>query len=224
MLQAVGGLLVLEFQAAEALVLLRVQQAEGLQGAEVLAGGVVLVEGETGAGAGDGPFGAEGAAAPGLAAGGNLASLLVFPRVDVVSICPGLAAGGNAVGVGDDEVVGASPTARPRTARAKSNSSTRRNGSGRCARTSARRTANSRARTSAASATRTLPSRKPSSRRSSPTRHSATGRSRSSDHYGCTAGSRRRPSNHCASPPVTKISGRSYTSDSANPFSPTSPL
>ena len=55
-----------------------------------------------------------------------------------------------------------------------------RSGSSRCARTSARRTVNCPTTTSSASVETFLPSRKPSSRRSSPTPPSAIGRSRSS--------------------------------------------
>ena len=69
---------------------------------------------------------------------------------------------------------------KPEHRRARCSSSTRRSGSSRCARTSARRTASCPTTTSSASATPSSPSRRPSSRRSSPTRPSATGRSPSS--------------------------------------------
>ena len=63
---------------------------------------------------------------------------------------------------------------------ARCSSSTRPSGSSRCARTWAPRTARWRTRTSSASATPSSPSRRRSSRRSSPTRPSATGKSPSS--------------------------------------------
>ena len=72
---------------------------------------------------------------------------------------------------------GCSATARLRTARAKSSSSTPPSGSIRSARTSATRTASFPRRTSGISAMCSSPSKIRSSRRYCPTRHSATGRS-----------------------------------------------
>ncbi len=77
---------------------------------------------------------------------------------------------------------GCSATASRSTAGARCNSSTLRNGPGRCARTWAARTASSPTRTSTASVTSSWISRKPSSRSPFPTRRSATGRSPWSGH------------------------------------------
>jgi type I restriction enzyme M protein len=112
---------------------------------------------------------------------------------------------------------------KPEPARARSSSSTPRNGSSRCARTWARRTANWPPTTSSASATPSSPSRKRRSRKSSPMPPSVTGKSKSSARCACIVSSPARASRPCVTPRATRTSAPRSTSNSATPCSTTPP-